>query len=70
MTLGSATVLASNTTVTDYEGNSLTIEANTGISFPMSAGTVGCWVITVVATKNTGGIDAVDCKVEVAGEAA
>ena len=70
LTLGTPAVLGGDTTVTDYDGNSLTIEANTGISFTLSSGTVGCWLVTVVMTKSTGGIDAVDCELEIAGEAA
>lgn len=71
VTVGSEAVLGVNTTVVDDHGQSLTIEANTGVSFSMSGGTTGSAdIVTVVITKNTGGIDAVDCPVDVSGVSA
>ncbi len=41
MTVGSLAILSTDTSDFDADGNTLTIEANTGMSFGMSGGTAG-----------------------------
>lgn len=72
LTIANAAVISSNTTVRDEYGDSLTIEANTGVQFDLSVGTVttdsdAAALVTVVFVKSTGGIDAVDCQLNVRG---
>lgn len=69
LTAANSAVLTSQTTVLDEYGQSLTIEANTGISFTLAGGTTGngCSLITVVFVKDTGKTDAIDLHIEVLG---
>jgi len=69
LTASSAAVLTSETIVKDEYGATLTIEANTGVSFNLAGGTTGDGgtVITVVFVKSTGKTDAIDCIVDVEG---
>ena len=41
MTVGSLAILTSDTSDYDQDGNAITIEANTGVSFTMAGGTAG-----------------------------
>ena len=78
LTASSAAVLTGATTVTeterDEDGNTTTrtyvIAANKGVSFTLTAGTVGagCSVITVKFLKSTGKTDAVGLLIKVHGE--
>jgi ABC-type Fe3+-hydroxamate transport system substrate-binding protein len=75
LTITSAAVIASPVTVRDYQGKSVTIAANTGVQFNLAGGTVTSddaaqVLVTVVFTKSTGKTDAVDCPINVRGQAA
>ena len=72
LTIGTPAVLSSDTTVED-EGDppeDVVIEANTGISVNLSAGTVGQWLVTVVATLSDSSVAAEECDLEIDGESA
>jgi len=69
LTVAAESVLDENTSVNDEYGQAITIEANTGISFTLTAGTAnnGVSVITAVVVKSTGKTDAIDLLVDVLG---
>ena len=69
LTVTADAVLTSQTVVTDEYGQSLTIEADTGISFALAGGTEnnGTSIITVVFVKDSGKTDAIDLVIDVLG---
>lgn len=67
LTIGTLAVLTSPTTVINHENESITIEADTGISVNLSGGTIGEQMLEVVFVKDTGSTDAVDCKLTIPG---
>jgi hypothetical protein len=69
LTVQNGVVLTVDTTVLDENGKSLTIEANTGISFELSGGTPdnGATKVTVEFVMSTGKTEGLDCLIDVQG---
>ena len=67
LTIGTPTVLTSPTVVPSQDNELVTIEADTGISVNLSGGTIGEQMLEVGFVKDTGAVDAVDCKLVIPG---
>jgi hypothetical protein len=72
LVISNAAVIGSNTETTDSDGDLVTIEANTGVRFDLSGGTLKSdsdfdAIVTVVFKKSSGNTDAIDCRLRVRG---